>query len=283
MCVSSTADAQMLNLKTGSDALVEDAVKDAIVVIDSKYCILDTESNQKYGRNGQEYFNILKFIGCKTDNGIIVSETALNPWDKDKAFDKYRNNKKYEPLLDESLTIQSLSGGNESIINISNIVSLNNDSTLACIKTKETQADGLLLSDNPDAASNWMIWIEENSENENKESSMPTLSTIKKNIDLTNGEVAVDSPNPTRSYKGGFYISAKVVTVGIVEFSLAGMTIIKDCKWTVVPINDRTFTKSTDSPSLKETPEIIAPEEDLTPVKGNEKDRKKKKSKAKKK
>ena len=276
MLIQSSAYAQqLLNVRIGSDALVEEAIKDAIVVVESKYCIQDTKSNQKYGRNGMSYFNTLDFLGCKTDKGVIISEKALTPWVADNLFDKYRDNNKYRPLLDSTLVVRSLQIDTIQQIDITTDLSFNKDNTLICARVGRSRTDGLMVSTDDNEAINWIVWIRKSSKNESKESSNFEYNIIKKTVEFTKGAIIVDTPNSINSFIGGLYISAKVVSIGLVEFSLSGFLIENSGKWMIEPINVNTFLSDNEDLDLT-SPVTNDSDDSLTPVKENSKEEKKK-------
>lgn len=275
------AYAQLLNVRIGSDALVEDAIKDAIVVVESKYCIQDVKSGQKYGRNDKPYFNTITFLGCKTDKGVITSETTIKPWTVDNLFDKYRDNNKYRPLLDSTLVIRSLPIDTAQTIDLAKGLTFNNDTTLICVGIN-SRIDGLTISTNDSDVTNWIVWIKESLKNDSKESSNFEYNIIKKSVEFSKGAVVIDTPNSTNSYVGGLYISAKVISVGLVEFSLAGIIEENSGKWMIEPIYVNTFPADNENIDVTTSPVSNDSDEDLTPV--NEKNKeKKKKTKASKK
>lgn len=281
MLIQSSAQAQLLNVRIGSDALVEDAIKGAVVMVESKYCVQDVETNQKYGRNGKPYFNTIGFLGCRTDNGVITSERALTPWAEDNLFDKYRDNSKYRPLLDSTLVVQSVQIDTVQHIDISTGLLFNNDSTVICTGIDKNRADGLMVATDDNDATNWIVWIKKSSKIESKESSNFEYNIVKKSIEFTKGDVVIDTPNSANSFIGGLYISAKVVSVGLVEFSLSGFIIEDSGRWVIKPVNTNTFSSDNEEQEIvSQTPNDS--DDNLTPVKENGKE-KKKKSKANKK
>lgn len=278
LCSQINAHAQLLNVRIGSDALVEDAIKGAVVMVESKYCVQDVETNQKYGRNGKPYFNTIDFLGCRTDEGVITSERALTPWAEDNMFDKYRDNSKYRPLLDSTLVVKSVQIDSIQQIDISTGLLFNNDSTIISTGIDKNRADGLMVATDDTDATHWIIWIKKSSKNESKEASNFEYNIIKKSIEFTKGDAVIDTPNSTNSFIGGFYITAKVVSVGLVEFSLSGFIIEDSGRWVIKPINTNIFSSDNkEQEIISETPNVS--DDSLTPVKENGKE-KKKKSKA---
>ncbi|MDO5395706.1 MAG: hypothetical protein Q4F07_07060 [Bacteroidales bacterium] len=272
MVVSVAASAQLLDVRIGSDALVEDAIKDAVVIVESSYCIQDVTTGQKYGRNNKKSFNRLQFLGCKAENGIIVSEKVIHPWNVDVLFDKYRNDGLYRPIFDNVLTVRSLLSEKDDTINIASNLSFNNDSTVIYANTGDSSVDGIPVSVDNENIVNWIVWIKNPADKEYDDLPDLEYTIVKKTIDFSIGNT-VDTPPSSNSYLGGLYVSAKVVSVGLVEFSLSGFLIGESGKWIVMPIDDKTFAMSVRG----KYKEKDTSDDGLTPVKDKEKKNKKKK------
>lgn len=277
LLVHLSASAQLLNFRIGSDVIVEAAVRDAIVLVESNYCIQDIETGQKYGRNGQTYFNVLHFLGCKTDKGIMISEMSIHPWDVDNLFDKYRSENKYKPLLDSTFVIRSFSSDKTETINLRRNLSFNNDSTMVCANIGVGSVDGLTLTfDHEESVANWIIWVKDPVKNDPMGTSGELGCTIiKKTIDFSMDDAMVDPPSFSNSYLGGLYVSAKVINVGLVELSLSGFIVGTSDKWIALPVKNETCA-AMGSPTGG-TPVVEGPgqaEDGLTPV-GNKKEEKK--------
>ncbi len=280
--VNFSAHAQLLDIKLGSDVLVENAIKDAIVVVESNYCIQDIETNQKYGRNDKPYFNVLQFLGCKTEGGIVVGGNVVKPWSVDALFDKYRKGSRYRPLLDNALLVRTLAKDRSDTTSIASNLSFNSDSTLVFAHGKNA-VDGLALSVDDKDAVNWIVWVEKSPSDDSKTTSGLEYRIFKKTVDFSTGDVIINSPNPLSSYLGGLYVSAKVISVGLVEFSLSGFVVGDSGEWLVKPVNNVMFSSVKDSSESEvNTPISNTPDDSLTPVGKNDKG-KKKKSKASKK
>ena len=267
MLSNTSAQAQLLNVKLGSDALVEDAVKEAIVVVEPNYCIQDVETNEKYGRNGKSYFNVLQFVGCKTDKGVIMGESVICPWTVDKHFDKYKKGGKYRPLLDNNLVVKSSASDKADTLNVESHLTYNNDSTLVCVSSGCENIDGLNISDENKQTLNWLVWLKNTSDKEIEEPSDLGCTIVKKNIESTTGQMVVEAPIDSKAYLGGLYVSSKVIGMGLVEFSVSGFIVKKDGKWMVKLIDGETFSvKATDAEKEIAAPEPGDTDEDLTPV-----------------
>lgn len=256
------ADAQLLNIKFGSDALVESAIKDAVVVVESKYYIRDTETNQKYGREGKPYFNTVDFLGCKTDKGVITNAKVLCPWNADKMYDKYIENPKYQPQLDNMLVARSVAGDTIVSIDLNSNIVFDSDSVLICAVDVENRADGLSLSSGDNESINWIVWVNKSTEDESTEME---YYIYKQTVDLTNGAATIENKIPANSFLGGLYIKAKVVSIGLVEFSLSGFIVNKDGRWIVEPVNADTLLPDNRNKD-EEAKRMDRPMEELTPL-----------------
>lgn len=284
MLTHTSVFAQLLNVRIGSDALVEEAIHDAVVLVESRYCIQDVETDKKYGRYGKPYFSTVRFLGCKTDKGIITSAQALTPWNVDSQFNNYRNNNKYRPLQDSTLYVRVFPTDTIQAIDISSNFHFNGDSSLVCVGNKSCSANALMLSAEADSATNWIVWLKESKDSESEDSPIFEYNVVKKTIKFVNGEAIIDAPNSANPPFGALYISAKIVCVGMVEFSLSGLALENFRKWVLIPVNNNTFGDINDiepNAAVSQSPDNL--EEGLTPVEDNSKGKKKKSKSSKKK
>lgn len=272
-----SANSQLLNIKIGSDALVEDAIKDAIILVESRYCIQDIESDQKYGRNGDSYFNKISFLGCKTEKGILTSSQAMKPWEVDKTYNKYRDNSKYRALLDSTLIIRSLPIDTTQSIDISSNLVFNNDSTLICIGIADNIKESMAFSTVDKGATNWIVWVLESTNENSKDSQLFEYNIVKRTIDFSKDKGSLDIPSSTNPVVGAIYLNANVVSVGLIEFCLSGFAIDKSGEWIIVPVDSNSFPTITDKED-----DILLPydkndsNDSLTPIKEINKEKKKK-------
>lgn len=256
-----TAGAQLLNVKLGSDALVEEAVRDAIVVAQSEYCLEDKADGQRYGRSDNSYFNRVDFIGCKTEDGVVVGGEVLFPWLSDPDFDKYRNSTKYAPALLDSLTLTTLDGTRIEQIPMSGVTALSGDSLLVAVPTPNPA--GLAPGKANPAGLNWIVWVREGKEVEGGGSL--ELSAMKRTVDFdAYGNASVDMPAGPKCL-GGIYVGANVIAPGVVEFSLLGFVMPgASGKAAVYPVSNDFDTEIVIVDEDAEGQEIIeaAPDED---------------------
>ena len=262
------ADAQFINVKLGTDMLIEDAVKDAIVLVETSYCIQDKETGQKYGRNGNSIFNSDVFFACKTSTGVMTEANAMTPWENDPAFDKYRNDSKYQPVLSDSVIIKTLKGEKVCATTIGKKQDEGSDNKLAFFPCKG--AKGLkLAADNP-TEFNWIIWVKE--KNESEEGSSYELSVVKKTIEKTGGTPAkVEMPVYETNYFGGIYVTANVIETGTIEFTLDGLIIGDKDDWKLYSLNGKNLPKEKTKPAKPAIKEPVGatPDDELTPVSSN--------------
>lgn len=279
LIAAQSVNAQLLNVRIGSDALVEDAIKDAVVIVESDYCILDTESNQKYGRHNGSYFNVVHFLGCRTDKGVITTGKAVEPWSVDKLFDKYRNDSKYRPLLGNTMTVRYLTGNKNESVDTEADLRFNGDSTLVCSKVEDSGTDGLIVDADDKKSVNWIVWIKQAADKKIDEDIDLEYSIVKRTIDTSDKNRVIETPNSTDEYLGALYVSAKVVSVGLVKFSLSGFIIDKLGKWVVEPVGNAFSSENEEPRTEVSTPENNAAEDVLTPMKGKKKKTKKRNKK----
>ncbi len=231
-------NAQLLNIRIGSEALVEEAVKEAMFVVESTYYIENQETGQKYGRGGKPYFNLQKTLACKGGNGFIMDSSILKPWANDPQFDKYRNDKKYKPVLNDTLVVKSISGSSCQKLPVDGKRIFVSDSALVSIEPAE-KSDGLSFSADSTGL-NWIVWIK--ADNNGSDNENYSYSVVKKAIDFWKKPRAiVECPDSKSEYLGGIYVTAKAISVGVVDFSLTGFLFKDNRIWFVAPIGDNTF------------------------------------------
>lgn len=284
MLTQLSVSAQLLNVRIGSDALVEDAIRDAVVLVESRYCIQDVETDKRYGRYGKPYFNKVLFLGCRTSKGLITNAQVISPWNVDKQFDNYRKNNKYRPLQDSTLLVHVFPVDTIQPIAISSNFCFSSDSTMICVGDRSRSSNCLILSDVDDSTTNWIVWVKINKDSESDGAPIFEYNIVKKTIKLTNGEALIDAPSSDNPPIGGLYISAKIVRVGVVEFSLSGFILEDFGKWMLLPVNVSTFECANDivaDDTVSQSPNN--PDESLTPVETDTKVKKKKSKSSKKK
>lgn len=263
--LSLASSAQLLNIRIGSDPLIEDAVKGAFYIAESKYFIKDVNSGQKYGRGGKTYFNQSKALACRTSDGFFMVSSALQPWNDDPQFAKYKSNDNFEPVLNDTIDFVSLDGKNQCAVLLNDNVESFEDNQIVCVGDT-VRSDGLSISSETSEL-NWIIWVKETNDGY-------TFSIIKKTLDLTqHGPVMLDNPDMDKNVLGGIYISANVINVGMVDFSISGFMVKEGRKWKVLPVNESLKNNENETPEQEVTIGVTVveePSDELTPVNNSE-------------
>lgn len=257
--------AQFTNFRLSSEVLIENAVKGAFYIAESSYYIADA-NGKKYGRGGKTYFNKVKTLACKTDAGYVMAADALEPWKSDPVYDKYRNNANYIPILTDTIEFSNLENKAKQIVSINDNISLFDNKLMLTVKDN-TNADGLSIStDNSDFT--WLVIVKSNSEGEYN------LILIKESLDLTkDNPEPLNNPILDNNVLGGIYISANVINVGMVDFSISGFMVKEGRKWKVLPVNESLKNNENETPEQEVTIGVTVveePSDELTPVNNSE-------------
>ena len=67
--------------------MVEDAVKDGIILVRQNFQLKDTMTQQRYGRNHGDSFGSQYCIAAKVKSGLCVSKRFRNPWEYDDNYE----------------------------------------------------------------------------------------------------------------------------------------------------------------------------------------------------
>lgn len=254
LCFQAKADLAdrlgLFNKKIATEEILSQAVRPALVAVEVPYCVEDVESGLKYGRNGEAHFNVVTFLGCRTDLGLILPAVAARPWTHDAAYDKYRSDERYRPVL----TADTLTG------------SFSPDSILICMSLPEGEP-ALNVSDSVSSSFGCIVWAREKKGEDGGE--MLELTVKRENLGFEEGSTPVAAPGNDDSYIGGVYLTGRVKGVGIVEFVLSGLATPDEDGWKVNPVGPLTFIPGEPAlPELQEAPEFHQPAVDpeLTPA-----------------
>ena len=155
------AFAQLLHglLNSPNQQLVENAVKEGILLVKQEYQLLDTVTNTKYGRNHQEMFGIVYSMALKAEKRYIVTDEFLHPWRFDKQYADLQNNE-YKPIISKTqIKVISDSTLQTLVYNSANFSSIK-DSVLYSLDSIG-HSNGGFSTDTSFAGEQdgWLVWV----------------------------------------------------------------------------------------------------------------------------
>lgn len=226
-----SVDAQIFNfsLRTNNQQLIDQALNGAFVRINQSYELCDTAKNEHFGRNGENYFNIVPFIGVKTEHGLVIPSAIQKPWEYDKDFEVYKN--QYKPMAFDS-KISLLNSKDKTTIAISfpiDCVKLTDK--LCCLKDSSQSISGFKVDSVSGAKEGWIIWITGNSDLVKNDSIK--YNSIKKNIDvpIDGKSVNIEQPELSGLVYGGIYVTPIQTNIGQISLLLTGIIVSEGQGW----------------------------------------------------
>ena len=217
---------------TGAE-LIDETFREVFVIVRQNYALQDA-SGQRFGRGGEPYFNLVDFIGVKTEEGILLFDDVTTPWLYDKEFQSYKD--KYEPYMNLS-SVLDISGTKILLDSLS--IDENNfqsNNSWYCLKDSLFTI-GVLVSHADTISSNgWLIWMSLKSDKVEK----PVLHISKKEINKDKKGLVEDviAPDLSGIVLGGLFVTPQSNIPGTLSFVVEAIMVRKDkTNWAVVPLH----------------------------------------------
>lgn len=212
--------------KFGSDAFIDEAVRNGLFVSCQSYQICDKETGDLFGLNGKTEFGIEYSLGIKVPGGYCLLDQAVHPWLYDKNFSKYQT--KYEPVfyqakyadLGEQVQYDSL---DYSLTNVTAIT----DSVLYRFTSSTFDGKGFILDNEEGQKNGWMVWVMQSKDSDMSMDVNFTFISLKESIDVKKecSFMEVTPPNTYYRLVGGIYIVPEYSSIGVVKFKLCGIMV----------------------------------------------------------
>lgn len=247
---------------SSNQQLVEQAVKNGIVIVRQSYQLEDTVSHQRYGRYGNEEFGKTYSLGIKVDGGIVLDKKAFRPWVYDQNFTRYQASHRPVNIKTE---IREL---NDSVFSVAkfNIDSVSSENPATFLPDSLTFAgNGFEPSSYSKPTEGWLVWITSSAEIQYCDSvpiSPPMIyrKQIEFNADSTS--YPVESPQTASKVWGGIFVVPEQTQIGQLTFKLAG-TLIDDSNdgWKLFPLKEEPITEVSQNVGEELTPTQNSPDE----------------------
>lgn len=242
--------------------LVEDAIKNGIIVICQSYQLEDTTTHQRYGRYGNKEFGKSYSIGVKVNGGIAVTNKTTKPWEYDNNYSRYRDS--HKPILYQT-TVKELSDSSFTQINIG-IDSIGSSHSISIISdTVSYNGHGFQYRKHEGKTDGWIVWITSPVDIQGCDSSRTVEHIIyRKNIEYHPDSLSytIDVPQSTKKIWGGIFVVPQQTQIGELTFNLGGIIVeTSPSSWQMFPIENTLYqvdnvTKPTDelTPTLSQSP-----------------------------
>lgn len=257
-----TGRCQMILGKLGTEALVEDAVKEGFVLVGAQYQLKEKATGNLYGRGGRNYYGESYSLGYLFPQGCILAEESLSPWDKDPDFEKYRKNEKYVPILMDTISLKKANRGvsriNCSIRGISNLP----NTGLSSISLDVSEYSGFPLNQEIGQLSGWFVWCMIPKEEQIGRETDFSFTSLYRTIEIKDTmAVPVEAPKNGEKMLGGIFVVPKVDSLGKITLYTKGILCkINNDKWGLRVYNEE-WDKS-EAPMLEGSAETTKPNKD---------------------
>lgn len=243
--------------KTSNQQLIEDAIKNGIIVICQSYQLEDTTTHQLYGRYGNKEFGKSYSIGVKVSGGLAVTNKTTTPWEYDNNFSRYRDS--HKPILYQT-KVKELSDSSFTQLNLG-IDSIGTTHSISIIPdTVSYNGNGFQYRKHEGKTDGWIVWITSPIDIQDCDSLRIVDHIIyRKNIEYHPDSLSytIDVPQSTKKIWGGIFVVPQQTQIGELTFDLGGIIVeTSPSSWQMFPIED----------TMYKVDNLTNPADELTPT-----------------
>ena len=266
--ISMTGFAQ-ISFQTSNQKIIEDAVIDGVLLVRQEYQLEDTVSLKRYTWNNRPEFGSAISFCVLTENGYVISSTALKPWEQDSKFDKYKG--VYRPVLTDTWYKTAASKDFRKAGGIApSETKYLADTNWTCV-FDSLFGQGFAVDTTSGEKDGWLVWLTAGNAG-NVESDSLTLMAYRYKLTVQADVEAYEIPSPTSSRHiiGGIYVEPKYPGIGKMKLELVGTVVKNGDNWQMLKADLRDKPDNESPPTddagtlTPATPETSAIEE--TPV-----------------
>lgn len=228
-----TGKCQIVLGKLGTEALVEDAVKEGFVLVGTQYQLKEKATGNLYGRGGRNYYGELYSLGYLFPCGCILAKESLRPWDKDPAFEKYRKNEKYIPVLMDTITLKTANRGASHINCLIRGISNVPNTRLSNVSLELSGHSGFPLNQELGQLSGWFVWCMIPKDGQIGRETEFSFTSLYRTIEIKDTmSIPVEAPKNGEKLLGGIFVVPKVDSLGKITLYTKGILCkISNDKW----------------------------------------------------
>lgn len=264
--------------------IVSDAVMNELCIVRQQYRL--ARDGKTYGKNNKPYYGETYSLGIKVSNGMIISNSVLEPWKDDPDFNRLNSSNQYKPelfwsyqreLKDTNFKEVDFEFGTDYIHPL--------DTGKQLFIHDEKKGDfGLSIDNTPGEKVGYMIWVYTNT---NLQDSAMVVSIKQTSMKIVASEdsakISLDE-NDSEKILGGFYVAPKYERGGRIQLQLIGVAVPSNNgqKWELSLLTKGSAEKKTTNPTSSEVKREDNGSAEPTPIE-TEKDKSDNKGKKKKK
>jgi len=246
---------------SSSQQLVEQAVKDGIVLFRQDYQLLDTLSNTRYGWNHQEVFNSIYSVGFRVEGGYVVNERFVRPWNFDQRYRELRDTT-YIPVVSKTCCRSIIDTVYTDLKYNPDYRRNIKDSLVYHVDSLPHERRGLKIDSSIGVKEGWLVWVT-TSDSLLQKNTQLSVVTYKHKITIEEDQKEYALPKPATSKKiiAGILVTPNSTQIGILDFQVVGYAYQEGEDWYLI--------RDIDGVSM---PEQNNNESLLTPVSTNDED-----------
>ncbi len=219
--------------KIGENELIENAVKEGFVYVNTYYALENKDNGRKYGRDSHDYYGSLCYLGYAVNGGYITMAEAAMPWEADSDYDDFRNDEKYSPVLLDSIYVRLTDGSGKVKARMGNTIA-DLDETGLVFLTSEQQDENRFVTTGEEAEKGWLVMAMLPKGKNTLDRKTP-LAYTSKALTVQPGakQQLVAAPKREETIVGGVFVVPVYKAVGQVELQARGFLTKsgEDGKW----------------------------------------------------
>jgi hypothetical protein len=228
-------DIKSLFLPSPVVEMVQDAVKDGILIVRQEYRLQDVATKQFFGRNNREFFGATYSLAFKLNGDYCGGQKITEPWSADKHYKEFENDEKYIPVISKTLYRKTDNKSFETLAyDTSSIVTVVPEYIYTW---QDSTGDfGFQVDKTSGIKKGWLVWVTTPQDIQQQDTANVRLESYRTEIEVKKDSVfyEIKEPRTTDFIIGGFYVLPKVTKIGQITFHLVGILQPVDDKWTVV-------------------------------------------------
>lgn len=249
MLFASTVNAQfekVFNFSSSNQQIIQTALEGAFVKVERSYRIQDLVTGQLFGLNGGDIFGTAFCLAIKAENGLLLSDQAIEPWLYDSNYNKIKES---YGTLPYKVTIKDQE--KEYVLDSLSVISPKEHSRLFYHKNTDLVKDGALpLCLNVGEIDGWLVWV---TENENTNLNYTIVRHKQQYVD-ENSIYSIETPNISQKIVGGAFVTYSQSQVGTITFQVAGVIVPDDRNWALARVFNPSSTDEKEKSGVNITP-----------------------------
>lgn len=247
---------------SSNQQLVEEAIKNGIVVIRQSYQLEDSVSHQRFGRYGNEEFGKTYSLGVKVEGGILLENKAIRPWNYDENFVRYQDSHRPVNIKTEVKELKDSVFSNAKL-NVDSVVS--NDPIANIPDSLTFSGKGFEVFSYSKPTDGWIIWITSSDEIHHCDSVVVQSPLIyKKKIEFNPDSISysIELPQTPNKVWGGIFVVPEQTEIGQLTFKLAGVMVEEvSGEWNLYPVKAEPIAAVSPNIGDELTPSLNSPTE----------------------